>query len=113
MDSSVFLPLVAAALAVVGAAVKAFERNLGAAVAYAAVSLLAIAAATASITIATIITVRFALVISYSCAFTYRTHTSASGIPIASPSKYACETRRSWTPIDRIETATIADRCPR
>lgn len=45
MDTAVFLPLIAAALAVVGAAVKAFERNLGAAVAYAAVSLLAFTAA--------------------------------------------------------------------
>ncbi len=45
MDFAVFAPLVAAALALVGAALKAFERNLGAAVAYAAVSLLALTAA--------------------------------------------------------------------
>ena len=44
MDTAVFLPLVAAALAAVGSAVKAFERNLGAAVAYAAVAVLSIAA---------------------------------------------------------------------
>jgi len=45
MDFAVFGPLIAAALAGVGAAVKAFERNLGAAVAYAAVCVLAITAA--------------------------------------------------------------------
>lgn len=45
MDFAVFAPVVAAAFALVGAAVKAFERNLGAACAYAAVSLLALAAA--------------------------------------------------------------------
>lgn len=45
MDFAVFGPLVAAALALVGAAVKAFERNVGAAVAYAAVGVLAITAA--------------------------------------------------------------------
>jgi len=45
MDFAVFGPLIAACLAFVGAALKAFERNLGAAVAYAAVAVLAITAA--------------------------------------------------------------------
>ncbi len=45
MDFAVFGPLIAACLALVGAALKAFERNLGAAVAYAAVGVLAITAA--------------------------------------------------------------------
>lgn len=45
MDFAVFAPLVAAALALVGAAVKAFERNLGAAVGWAAVALLSLTAA--------------------------------------------------------------------
>lgn len=45
MDFAVFAPVVAAAAALVGAAIKAFERNLGAACAYVAVALLAAAAA--------------------------------------------------------------------
>lgn len=45
MDLAVFGPLIAAALALAGAVVKAVERNVGAAVAYAAVALLAATAA--------------------------------------------------------------------
>ncbi len=44
MDGAQVAEVVAAALAVAGAAVKALERNVGAALAYAAVSLLAFAA---------------------------------------------------------------------
>lgn len=45
MDFALFAPLIAACLALVGAILKAVERNLGAAAAYAAVAVLAVTAA--------------------------------------------------------------------
>lgn len=45
MDWAMFGPLVAAALALAGAVLKAIERNVGAALAYAAVTVLAAVAA--------------------------------------------------------------------